>query len=216
MKISRLAPCDCPRCDAHFNGTVSPEHDVSLDAIPRGAVVLIVCSECGAVLQRTPEGKLALVRDVPPWFRAEADRIRTQARDRLSEMRARSRKRPARGAVRATERLAQSYRTAEAMRIILEEWCKRFPSDRPVFALPHVGLEIASSLAKVGHNLARNDAAHTLVDAWCGLPNEPELAALGVVEPTVMMLRMCLDKERITCESLSLTELGLGPRGGLN
>jgi hypothetical protein len=81
----------------------------------------------------------------------------------------------------------------------------RFKAFAPLFAMPPKEIALLASLADVGKTLARNGAAHWLVDE---LLTECDRRRLSDY-PTVMMLRITLEMHNIPIMVVPFAELGI-------
>lgn len=82
---------------------------------------------------------------------------------------------------------------------------KIFGSGVPLFAMTSKEIAILASIKNVGHQLARNTAAHELINRLCEEADRREYGDY----PTVMMLRLCLEKYEIPIQELPFQELGI-------
>jgi hypothetical protein len=84
---------------------------------------------------------------------------------------------------------------------VLRAWKAQGAKD-PLFAMPDDTYAVFADIAGVGHQLARNEAAHNLV----------RRLKLIIPFPTVMMLRQCLIEVGIPFDTVKPTELGIDLR----
>lgn len=100
---------------------------------------------------------------------------------------------------------AESYETGARLTFELVGRFKIFGSGRPEFAMPPRELALIASLADVGKQLARNDAARELLSQ---ILKECDRRKLDDY-PTVMMLRTALEHYGIPITWVAFEELGL-------
>lgn len=79
----------------------------------------------------------------------------------------------------------------------------------PRFRMAPKGIMVAAGLDQLGHALALNDAAHAIIV----LALEGTSIQKG---PTVTMLEVVLQQNKVEVERVGLSELGIGPTGGMS
>ena len=98
--------------------------------------------------------------------------------------------------------------TANATLAVFRAFLAVHPDDPPRFALVERDIALAISLLDFGHKLARNGAAHELVDVWVDMTRALKLRD----GPTYMMLLACIEILELPFEATTLDELGLKVR----